>query len=168
MLEETQVKKTYDVEEAFNPTLAKVIYKEIMDSRKFVSEEVFSYDTIEKNNGEKTFIIKPRHIPIREVMSFGKSNCNKCYGTGRTIMDVDKNQISDVKDFTMLSSISFDGLSDEQKKIVLEREKASKFWRILIPCSCTIKNMRKKNMYVLTNNMMNIVIELTCTEKIGE
>ena len=168
MLEQAQEEKTYDVEDVFNPTLAKIIYKEIMNSRKFVSEEVFSYDTIEKSNGEKTFVIKPRHIPISEVLSFGKSSCNKCYGTGRTIRDVDKSEIPDVKDFTMLSSISFDGLSDEQKKIVLEREKAAKFWRLLLPCPCVLKNMRKKGMYILSNNMMNIIIELTCTEKIGE
>ena len=71
--------KKYEVEELFGHNMAKVIYKEIMDSRKCVSDDEFTYDTIEKSIGDKTYVIETRHVKIDESMSHAKSSCNKCY-----------------------------------------------------------------------------------------
>lgn len=160
-----QVTKIFVLEELFDRTMVEALYKEIQASRKCIGDDVFTYTPIEKTKGDKTYVITPRHVPVRECMTFSNSSCKKCWGTGRVIKEVEKHTIPNVEDFIMLSSISFDGLSEEQKKIVLEKEKATKFWRLLLPCSCTIKRMLKKGKQIVSNDMRNIVIEITCTEK---
>lgn len=160
--------KTYVLDEVFDHALVKSIYKEIMDSRKCTGDDAFTYDTIEKTKDGKTYVIASRHVSVGECMRFSKSNCNKCYGTGRKMMEMDKKEIPNVQDFIMMASTPISGLSEEQKKIVIEREKAKKYWRILLPCPCTIKNMLKKNMQIVSNELNNIVIEITCTEKVME
>ena len=158
-------KETYTVEDLFGSSLAKAIYKEILDSRKCVGDDAFSYTTIEKDHEGKTYVIIPRHVPVGESMSYGNSSCKHCYGSGKKIINMEKNKISNTDDFLMLSDIRIDGLTEEQKKIVIEKEKQKKFWRILLPCPCTIKKMLKKGKQIVSNDLNNIVIEITCTEK---
>jgi hypothetical protein len=69
------------------------------------------------------------------------------------------------KIFIILASVSLKGLTEEQKMAVIEEEKKGKFWTVLFPCPCTIKNMLKKDKKILANDMQNIVVEVTCTEK---
>jgi DnaJ-class molecular chaperone len=157
--------KTYVVEELFG-SLSKMIYKEIMDTRKCEGDDQFSYQPLERTHGGKTYVITARHIQIGETMSYAKSSCNHCYGSGKKIMNMGKSSISNTDDYMMLASVSLKGLTEEQQQIVLEREKKSKFWKVLLPCPCTIKSMVKKNMQVLSNGLNNIVVELTCTEKV--
>lgn len=168
MSEKNDVKKSLVLETIFPITMVNAIYKEIQNSRKCVGDDKFTYDVIEKSHNDKTYVIESRHIPVQECMGYGKSSCNKCYGTGKKIMSVEKSRIQHVEDFVMIASTSFNGLSEEQKKIVIEKEKAAKFWKVLLPCQCTIKNMLKKNMHIVSNDLNNIVIEITCTEKISE
>lgn len=168
-MSQTNIKeKTYLVEDVFNHSLSKAIYKEILSTRRCSGEDKFSYDTIEKSHENVTYLIMPRHIPLVESMSFGNSNCNSCYGSGKIIMNVGKDKIENTDDFMMLASIPLKGLTEEQKKIVIEKEKKAKFWRVVLPCRCTIKSMLKKGMQIISNDMNNIVIELTCTEKATE
>ena len=148
--------------------MVEAIYKEIQASRRCAGDDLFTYSPIEKSKGDKTYVITSRHVSVRECMTFSNSSCNKCWGTGRIIKEVEKHTIPNVEDFVMLSSISFAGLSEEQRKIVLEKEKSTKFWKLLLPCSCTIKRMLKKGKQIVSNDMRNIVIEITCTEKTQE
>lgn len=163
-----QVQKTFQLENLFDRTMVEAIYKEIQASRRCAGDDVFTYAPIEKTKGDKTYVITSRHMSVRECMTFSNSSCNKCWGTGRIIKEVEKHTIPNVEDFVMLSSISFAGLSEEQRKIVLEKEKSTKFWKLLLPCSCTIKRMLKKGKQIVSNDMRNIVIEITCTEKTQE
>lgn len=158
--------KLYEVEDVFQPNLAKIIYKEIMDSRKCVGDDQFEYAVLEKVSGDKTYIITARHVSLGEVVIYGKSNCNDCYGTGRKMMIIDKGQIKNPNDFMMLASTSLKGLTPEQQKIVIEKEKASKTWKVLLPCHCAIKNMIKKGRQILSNDLKNVVIEIACIEKV--
>jgi hypothetical protein len=157
---------TRDLSFLFDETMLKIIYKEIMDSRKCVGDDKFTYDTIEKSNRSKTYTIESRHMPFDEVRRFSNSSCKECNGTGKKLMDVEKGNIPNTQDFIMLSSESYTNLTEEQKKIAIDREKTKKFWRIALPCRCTLKNMLKNGLLILSNSMGNIVIELTCTEKI--
>jgi len=159
--------KTYVVEELFG-SMSKMIYKEIMDTRKCEGDDQFSYQPIEKIRDDKVYVITARHVQIGETMSYAKSSCNQCYGSGKKIINIEKNKIGNTDDYMMLASVSLKGLTEEQQQIVLEREKKSKFWKVLLPCPCTIKSMVKKNMQVLSNGLNNIVVELTCTEKVTE
>lgn len=154
--------KIYPLEGIFSQMLVNAIYKDIMASRKCVGEDDFSYDVLERPFGEKTYIITTRHIPVSESMKYGNSSCNKCYGSGKKIINIEKSKIANTKDFVMLSSESTRGLSEEQ---IVEQEKKNKFWRVMLPCSCAIKRMLKKGMYIYANDMNNIVVEITCVEK---
>jgi hypothetical protein len=158
-------KEVYAVEELFNSTITKLIYKDLMDSRKFVSDDLFEYNSIERVAGEKTYVISARHIGIVETMSYANQSCKYCYGTGKKVVCMDKKRISNTEDFIILASVSLKGLTEEQKLAVIEEEKKGKFWTVLFPCSCTIKNMLKNDKQVLANDMQNIVVEMTCTEK---
>lgn len=157
--------KTYAVEELFNSTVAKVIYKDLMDSRKFVGNDQFIYTPIERVVEEKTYVISTRHINISETMSYANQSCKQCYGTGKKVMCVDKKKISNTEDFIILASVPLKGLTEEQKMAIIEEEKKGKFWTVLFPCPCTIKNMLKKDKQILANDLHNIVVEVTCTEK---
>lgn len=159
--------KTYVVEELFGP-LSKAIYKDIMDTRKCIGDDQFTYDPLERTHEDKTYVITARHIQIGETMSHAKSSCNQCYGSGKKIMNIEKNRIAKTDDFIMLASVSLKDLTEAQQQIVLEQEKKNKFWRVLLPCPCTIKSMVKKNIQVLSNDLNNIVVEITCTEKVTE
>lgn len=160
------VDRKYIVEDLFGSNLAKAIYKEILNSRKCNGDDDFSYSIIEKDHEGKTYVITPRHVPIGESMSYGNSSCNKCYGSGKMVINMEKSKISNTDDFIMLSDVRLDGLTEEQKKIVVEKEKQRKFWRVLLPCPCTIKKMLKKKKQIVSNDLNNIVIEITCTEKV--
>jgi hypothetical protein len=168
MSENLNEEKKYIVEDLFSSALTRAIYKEIMNSRKCTGDDQFSYQPIEKDFEGKKYIIYARHIPVGEAMSYAKSSCNKCYGSGKKIMNIEKDRIPNTDDFMMLSSVSLKGLTEEQQKIVIEREKATKFWKILLPCPCTIKGLIKKGVQVLSNDLNNILIEITCTEKSPE
>jgi hypothetical protein len=159
-------KEVYAVEELFNSTVTKLIYKELMDSRKYVSDDLFTYTSIERVAGEKTYVISARHIGIVETMSCANQSCKNCYGTGKKIVYMDKKKISNTEDFIILASVPLKGLTEEQKMAVIEEEKKGKFWTVLFPCPCTIKSMLKKDKHILANDMQNIVVEMTCTEKI--
>jgi len=158
-------KEVYAVEELFNPTVAKLIYKDLMDSRKYVNDDLFTYVPIERVVGEKIYVISARHIGIVEAMSYANQSCKNCYGTGKKVVCIDKKNISNTEDFIILASVSLKGLTEEQKMAVIEEEKKGKFWTVLFPCPCTIKNMLKKDKKILANDMQNIVVEVTCTEK---
>lgn len=158
--------KEYIVEEIFNPTMVSTIYKEIMATRKCVGDDEFTYSPIEKATGGKTYIIVAKHLRIGEVMSQAKSSCNKCYGSGKKMMLMGKDQIPNPNDFLMLTDTSLKGFTEEQKRIVVEQEKQKKFWKVLLPCPCTIKSMVKKGRHIVSNELNNIVAEVTCTEKI--
>lgn len=159
------VKKTYMLEELFDHTLIDAIYKEIMTSRTYAKDDIFTYAPIEKTKDDKTYVVTSRHVSVKECMTFANSSCNKCWGTGRKIMEIDKGNVPNVEDFIMLASVPLDGLSEEQKKIAIEKEKTFKFWRILLPCSCTLKKMIKSGKQIVNNDMHNIIVEITCTEK---
>jgi hypothetical protein len=159
--------KVFSVEELFG-SMSKVIYKEIMDTRKCIGDDLFTYDPLEREHDGKTYVIASRHIQIGETMSYAKSGCNQCYGSGKKIMNIEKNRISKTDDYLVLASVSLKGLTEEQTQAVLEIEKKNKFWRVLLPCPCTIKSMVKKGINVLSNDLNNIVVEITCTEKVAE
>ena len=166
MSQNNDKEKVYSVEELFNGVLVKEIYKEILDSRKCVGEDKFTYDTLEKTIGDKTYIITPRHVPIRETMSHGKSSCKDCYGTGKKIVYMDKSKVPNTDDFVILASESIKGKTEEQLKAIIENEKKSKHWQVLLPCSCAIKQMYKKGMRIVANDVTNVIVEVTCTEKV--
>jgi hypothetical protein len=159
-------KKTYAVDEIFNSIMAKAIYKDIMDSRKYVGEDYFTYDTIERVSGEKTYVISARHIRISETMSYAKPSCNKCYGTGKKVMCIEKKNINNTEDYIILASVSLKGLTEEQKMAVIEEEKKGKFWTVLFPCPCTTKSMLKIYKNIVANELRNIVLEVICEEKV--
>jgi hypothetical protein len=161
-------KEFYAVEELFNPTVANLIYKDLMDSRKFVSNDLFTYTPVERVVGDKTYVISARHIGIVEAMSYANQSCKNCYGSGKKIVCMDKKKISNTEDFIILASVPLKGLTEEQKMAIIEEEKKGKFWTVLFPCPCTIKNMLKKDKRILANDMKNIVVEMTCTKKIME
>jgi hypothetical protein len=158
--------KSLIVEEIFNPSMVQAIYKELMATRKCVGDDQFTYDPIERTIGGKTYTIEATHLQIGEVMGYAKSNCNKCYGTGRTFRLMDKGEIKNPEDFLMIASTSLKDLTEEQKQVVIDREKQSKNWKVLLPCSCTIKGMNKKGRKIISNDMLNIIAEISCTEKI--
>jgi hypothetical protein len=154
------------VEDIFPQTMVKLIYKEVMSSRKCAGDDQFTYSDIVKTHDSKTYIISARHIPLSESTQHGKSNCNQCYGTGRKIMKIEKHRISNTDDFVMIAPVSLKDLTEEQKQAVIETEKAAKFWTVVLPCHCVVKNMLKKGLYILSNDMSNILVEISCTEKI--
>lgn len=157
--------KVQNIEQLFNKSFVQTIIKEIFDSRKCVGEDNFSYTEIEKVANDKTYIIKARHISLEEALKFHDPRCKQCYGTGRKVVNIEKSRIKHINEFIMIASMSTADLSEEQKRIFVEREKLNKFWKVLLPCNCTIKNMIKKDMYIISNDMHNIVAEITCFEK---
>jgi hypothetical protein len=160
------VKTSYYVEEIFHEVIVKEIYKEILDNRKCVKEDMFTYAPIERTAGGKTYTITARHIPMKEAMSFAKSSCRDCYGTGKRVLLLDKNKIKNPDEFVVLAPEPILGKTAEQLKTLVEGMKKTKYMKILLPCQCTIKQMHKKGLHVVSNDMTNIMVEVTCTEKI--
>lgn len=158
--------ETLIVEEVFNPSMVKAIYKELIDTRKCTGDDQFIYTPIERSKDGKTYTIEATHIPLGEVLTYAKSSCNKCYGSGKRIQIMGKDQIQNTDDFMLLSSTPIKGLTDEQRNIVIEKEKQSKTWRVFLPCPCTIKGMVKNGRHIVSNELNNIIAEITCTEKL--
>lgn len=160
--------KKLKVDDIFDSISIKAFSNEIMNSRKCTGDDKFSYDVLEKKRDNKTYLLTPIHVSVRDVIDMGNSKCNKCYGTSKKIINILKEKIANPDDFLMLAKRSMEGLNEEQKKILIEEEKQNKFWKILLPCNCAMKKLIKKEDFILSNDMNNIIIKVICEEKFGD
>lgn len=159
------MKNKIDIDKVFNSIETKILSTEIMNDRRCAGDDRFSYKIIERKKGNKTYILTPIHISVRDVIDMGNSRCKKCYGSGKKIISILKEKIKNPDDFLMLANRSMINLTEEQKKIIIEEEKKNKFWKILLPCDCAMKNLIKNGDFILSNNMNNIIIKVICEEK---
>lgn len=151
--------------DTFDPYVEQMIYNNLMNTRKCIGDDKFEYTTQEIIKDDIKYKITASHIPLDKIKLYSKSSCNICFGKGFRIIAIEKEKIPNVEDFMMVSSYDIRNASEEQKKIFIEKEKKNKNWRVALPCKCTIKNMKKKNLQVVCNNMGNIVFEVSCTKE---
>lgn len=160
--------KKLKVDDIFDSISINAFSKEIMNSRRCIGDDDFSYDVLEKKKDNKTYFLIPKHISVKEVINLGNSKCKRCYGSGKKIINILKEKIPNTNDYLMLSRRSMANITEDQKKLLIEEEKQNKFWRILLPCECAMKNLIKKEDLILSNDMNNIIIKVICEEKSGE
>lgn len=139
----------------------KVISRQLLSNRKVVGDDNAVYEDVEHVHDGVTYIIHGTHITFDEATRHAKSSCKKCNGMGRYILHIEKRRIQHPEDFIVLANRSLDGITEEQKSQIIEEEKKNPFWRVALPCKCTIKNLIKKHGIVLGNDLGNILLRVT-------
>jgi hypothetical protein len=156
------------IDKIFDPVIIKSLSKEIFATRRNVGDDDFIYDKLEKVINGKTYILTPVHLTMDKITDRAKNSCKDCNGTGRKVIRYLKEDISNPLDYVILSDVPTKGLSEEEIKEVVEREKKNKYWRVVIPCRCTIKSMIESGEFILSNREQNIIIRVDCIEKVEE
>ena len=105
------------IETLFNEIMIKNISKEIMKTRKCLGDDIFTYDNIEKEVEGKKYVLKSYHVSVIEAMKNAKSSCKNCYGTGRVILNLNKDTQYNIVDFVVLSDIPTKDMSQEDKEV---------------------------------------------------
>jgi hypothetical protein len=138
-----------------------IAIKKVMKTRKVIDENTVTFETVEHTTGDKKYILKAVHVPIDHVFKYASSNCKMCtFGKGYYVMNVEKHKIPDPENYVMLSSMPVQDMSDEQQKILIEKEKQNKFWRIMYPCKCAVQRALEKEPDLLTNPLGNILLRV--------
>jgi hypothetical protein len=155
----------YNISDIFDPYITHVIYNDLIKTRKLIGEDKFEYTSQEYHKNGVIYIVSGRHISLEEAKKYNKGSCKVCFGKGYKIIRIQKEKIRNVEDYMMLFSYDIKNASEEQKKIIIEKEKLNKYWRVVLPCTCTIKNMEKRGLSIIGNKEGNILIETTCKIK---
>jgi len=134
--------------------------RKIVDGKKLTDADGVKYDPFTYEADGKKYEIRPVHVTLDEVSEHGNSRCNTCNGQGYVIVNILKRLIKNPADHAILSKTSLENLTDEEKKHVVEEEKKSTTWRILMPCACAIKKMRKKDPNFFASDGYGIMIRL--------
>lgn len=138
----------------------RTLCEKVEKSRKVSDDGSMFFEDISYTYGGKSYRVLPIFMPVEDVKKYSKSSCNKCYGKGYAIHLKEKSKISNPQDYTLMATQPINNMTEEQKKIWIEKEKENKFWRVLLPCSCAVKNAAKKIPDFLFNNEGNILIRL--------
>lgn len=163
--EEKLVEPESPIDKMFSEAELKTILKKVMDTRKVYNDNTVTYSDVDWTKNEKNYIIIAEHISLEDLKKLAKSNCKMCNGKGYHIEHLDKAKIPNPEDYIILSSKPMDNLTEDQRKQLVEEEKQRKHWRVMLPCKCGIKELVKKENYIVSNALGNIVIKMTYKEK---
>ena len=114
----------------------------------------------EKDADGVEYLVKPEYVSGEEIYKHAKNSCNMCWGKGYKVLNLEKRKFPNPKDYILLAQQPLNDLTEEQKKILVEREKLSKMWRILLPCSCAIKSIIKKDKHLFVSVDGNICFRI--------
>jgi hypothetical protein len=139
--------------------------RKVIDEARLTDKDGVKYEEFTHKCNDVEYVIRPSHVTIDEVAAFGSSKCNVCWGKGYKIVNLAKVTLRSPHDHVILSSRPFDGLSDEDKEKVIDEEKKSKTWRVLLPCDCAVKAISKKDKDFYVSNDRAIMFRVTYEEK---
>jgi len=151
-------------EKALKEILSSVDYKFLCE--KIIKEKVqrsdnsFEYKDFSQTMAGVEYLVKPEYVSGEEIYKHAKNSCNMCWGKGYKVLNLEKRKFPNPKDYILLAQQPLNDLTEEQKKILVEREKLSKMWRILLPCSCAIKGIIKKDKHLFVSVDGNICFRI--------
>jgi hypothetical protein len=147
------------IKDIFNTAEINSIVKRIYQTRKIDKDDKISYEGTETNKNGIKYKISAEHVPVERIMEYSKSGCRTCGGLGRKIVNILKSRIPDPENYVVLSNQPIGQMTEEQRKIWIEKEKKNPFWRILLPCRCALKNIEKTG-DIFSNPFGNITMRL--------
>lgn len=136
----------------------------VLKTRKVDGDGHATYDKLEHKHGDTVYMVEAIPVSIDEIKNYAKPNCNKCTEKGYYVMRVEKSKIKDPENYYMVASQPINAMSEEQRKIWIEKEKKNKYWRILYPCPCALKRAADKIDDFVHNPAGNITFRLEYQE----
>lgn len=119
------------------------------------------FDPIEYTHNGVTYIIEGAWVPANDIMTHANSSCKKCNSKGYYVAEIMKHRLPNPQDYVVLSTEPLTIMSDEQKKLWVEKEKKKPTWRVMIPCPCAMKKLLKKDSSVLVVGDGNMMMRFT-------
>jgi len=173
-----RVEGTGDFSERVGRVNVELVINKILEARKvrddgsrLTDADGVEFDEVEHGVGDGTKLyIHPRHVTVDEVSEHARSSCRDCFGKGYRIINIAKGQVENPSQYTILSNRSLDNLSEEQKKQVIEEERKSPTWRVLLPCYCALKRARDRmpNFFGNSDGSVMFVVEWEEDQEEGE
>lgn len=148
-------------------TSQQVIFNQFIKNRKSDDKDQITYQDIPWKIGEKEYTIKAQPVTIEEIAKKAKSSCNSCNSKGYIIRIIEKSKTPDPENYIVLSDVPFRSLSEDEKKVWVEKQKQSKTWKIALPCICAMKRYIKALMNQTTSDIImytqqyNIVMKIS-------
>lgn len=165
MSEQSTSKRLGDV---FNSFEINQIFTEAV--KQMSGEAPFYIENFEYKSGDKTYLIKPERVDHDELIKKGRSSCRTCFGKGYFVSNLLRSKYPDPSSFLEIKPEHTmpENLSEEQKKIWMEREKKQydecPTWRIMNICSCALKSFAKSNPNVMYNQAHTLFIDFDYEE----
>lgn len=171
-----RIKGSGDLSDRIGQVSVELLTNKILGARKVRSDgsrltdpDGVEFDEIEHSATDgNTLYIHPRHVTVDEVSEYGRSSCNDCFGKGYRIVSLAKSGVNNPSEYIILSNRSLEGLNDEQKKMVIEEERKSSVWRVLLPCPCALRRAREKIPNFFSNRDGSIMFAVEWEEDVKE
>jgi len=139
--------------------------RKITDNSFFTEKDGVTYEGFTHNAGGTEYVIRPIHVTINEVSEYGNSRCNVCWGKGYKSVQLSKKVLRNPKDHVILSKKSFKDLDDKEKEKLIEEERKSTTWSVLLPCECAVRAMQKAIPNFFASGDRSIMFMLEYEEK---
>jgi len=148
-----------------------ILVSQVLGKRKVVGEAKLTdkggvtYEEFTQEFGGVTYVFRPEHVTIDEVSKFGNPRCNVCFGQGRKTVEIAKTRLKGPGDHVLLSRGPFEGSTQLEKERLIELERKSKTWRVLLPCECAVKAMSKRDPNFFVSDDRAIMFRVVYEEK---
>lgn len=158
------------LDEKFGQETASIVLRRALDVRKVVDTKLLTdkdgvtYDEFIQEYKGTTYKIRPIHVSIDEVSEYANPKCNVCYGKGYYTSNISKAVLRNPGDHVILSKQPFEGASDEEKERLIAEERKSTTWRVLFPCECAVKRMRKAEPNFFLSDDRSIMLKIEYEE----
>lgn len=169
-----QKSKLPAISEKLGKESLQIILRHVIDSRKVIDSarltdsDGVSYEEFTQKSGDVELIIRPKHVTIDDVSEYANPKCRTCNSKGYMSVQIAKHKLKGASDHIILSRKPLDGLTDEQKDAIIEEEKKSTTWRIILPCECAVKRMSKNDPNFFVSDDRAIMFTLDYEEKVGK
>jgi len=137
------------------------LYQRIIETRVIHKDDSITYGTVLYPFKDNEYEVTGEHVSVDYVFKFAKSSCNFCSSKGYGIHNIEKSKLSNPEDYTIVSKQPVNTMSEDQKKIWIEKEKRNPLWRVLLPCHCVLRKAAEKEPNLIFNNARNIIIRVT-------
>lgn len=148
-----------------------ILLRKIMDARKPSESKLLTepdgvvYDEFTHEVGGKEYVVRPIHVTIDEVSEHGSGRCRNCNGKGYYTVNIAKTSLRKPHDHVILSKRPFDGITEQERETLIEEERKSKTWRVLLACECSVKALFKLDPNFYVSDDRGIMFRLEYEEK---
>ena len=167
-----RIKGTGDLSERIGQTNTELVINKVIEARKvkddgsrLTDEDGVEFDEVTHEFSGTKLFVQPRHVTIDDVSEHANSKCRDCNTKGYMISNIAKTSLRNPSLYVILSTRSLSGMTDEEKKQVIEEERKSSTWRVLLPCHCALKGARKKIPNFFANNDGSVMFALEWEEE---